>query len=159
MALLPDTSSAKRTITRNTLPIHRIPENSNPALPNYSVKRLRKPMDIISLSTNSGESKVFTVGWTQFSKRLNKLTKLKLHGAEGEPQHESILDPLNQLLFVLANLQIILAKSFQFITVRKRSLGQGNVFTPVCQSFCSHGCIHPPGQTPPWQTLPRQTLP
>ena len=24
------------------------------------------------------------------------------------------------------------------ITVRKRSLGQGNVFTPVCQSFCSH---------------------
>ena len=23
------------------------------------------------------------------------------------------------------------------VTVRKRSLGQGNVFTPVCQSFCS----------------------
>ena len=63
MALLPDTSSAKRTITRNTLPIHRIPENSNPAaLPNYSVERLRKPMDIIYLSTNSGESKVFTMG-------------------------------------------------------------------------------------------------
>ena len=25
------------------------------------------------------------------------------------------------------------------ITARKRSLGQGNVFTPVCQSFCSQG--------------------
>ena len=24
-------------------------------------------------------------------------------------------------------------------TTRKRSLGQGNVFTPVCQSFCSQG--------------------
>ena len=26
---------------------------------------------------------------------------------------------------------------FVFITARKRSLGQGNVFTPVCQWFCS----------------------
>ena len=25
---------------------------------------------------------------------------------------------------------------FVFITARKRSLGQGNVFTPICQSFC-----------------------
>ena len=45
-------------------------------------------------------------------------------------------------------------------------LREGNVFTPVCQSFCSQGglpkCMleytpretpwgrHPPGQTPPW---------
>ena len=30
-------------------------------------------------------------------------------------------------------------------TARKRSLGQGNVFTPVCQSFCSQGGLHPAG--------------
>ena len=29
--------------------------------------------------------------------------------------------------------------SFWLITARKRSLGQGNVFTPVYQSFCSQG--------------------
>ena len=28
------------------------------------------------------------------------------------------------------------------ITARKRSLGQGNVFTPVCQSFCSRGDLY-----------------
>ena len=35
----------------------------------------------------------------------------------------------------------------------KRSLGQGNVFMPACQSFCSQGgwCT-PPRQTPPRQT-------
>ena len=32
-----------------------------------------------------------------------------------------------------------------FVTVRKRSLGQGNVLPPVCQSFCS-------------QWLPKRTL-
>ena len=39
---------------------------------------------------------------------------------------------------------------------RKRSLRQGNVFTPVCQSFCSggvsaplHDGIHPLGRPPP----------
>ena len=31
------------------------------------------------------------------------------------------------------------------ITASKRSLGQGNIFTPVCQSFCSHG------EGVPWQ--------
>ena len=49
-------------------------------------------------------------------------------------------------------------------------LRQGNIFTGVCQSFCSHGVSarHPPpwtdtpvgkspGQTPPGQTPPRQT--
>ena len=55
------------------------------------------------------------------------------------------------------------------ITARKRSLGQGNVFTPVCQSFCSQGGVcptpldaDPPDADPsgyrhlvPWmQTLP-----
>ena len=29
------------------------------------------------------------------------------------------------------------------ITSRKRSLGQGYVFTPVCQSFCSRAALHP----------------
>ena len=36
-------------------------------------------------------------------------------------------------------------------TVRKRSLGQGNVFTPVCQSFCSRGGACP---TTCWDTYP-----
>ena len=30
-------------------------------------------------------------------------------------------------------------KKSRFITARKRGLGQANVFTPVCQSFCSQG--------------------
>ena len=34
-----------------------------------------------------------------------------------------------------------------FITARKQRLGQGNVFTPICQSFCSRGSLS--GQTPP----------
>ena len=55
-------------------------------------------------------------------------------------------------------------KSIHDFTARKRSLGQGNVFTPVCHSV-HRGCIPacngrgctPPGQTPPRQTSPRQT--
>ena len=31
-----------------------------------------------------------------------------------------------------------------FITARKRSLGQGNVFTPVCHSVCRGGSAQPP---------------
>ena len=55
-----------------------------------------------------------------------------------------------------------------FITARKRSLGQDNVFTPVCDSFCSRVCRcydvtscyrqdpPPDGQqpTPTWTTPP-----
>ena len=60
-------------------------------------------------------------------------------------------------------------------TVRKRNLGQGNVFTGVCQSFCSQGegvlvgggglpDRNPPGQwsldrDPTGQKPPRQRLP
>ena len=49
-------------------------------------------------------------------------------------------------------------------------LGKGNVFTPVCQSFCSQGGVsqhalgqtpplgrHPLGKHPPGKTSPRQT--
>ena len=39
------------------------------------------------------------------------------------------------------------------LTTRKRSLGQGNVFTPVCQSFCSQGGVHPHTDTP-WTDPP-----
>ena len=46
-------------------------------------------------------------------------------------------------------------------TARKRSLGQGNVFTPVCQSFCSQGVsdplnagIHTPLGTLTWADTP-----
>ena len=75
-----------------------------------------------------------------------------------------------------------------FITARKRSLGQGNIFSSVCQEFCSQGgggsaSVHagipppprsrlppdqapPPEQTPPGsrhtpreQTPPEQTPP
>ena len=53
-------------------------------------------------------------------------------------------------------------------TARKPSLGQGNVFTPVCQSFCSRGergaysiaCWDPPpGQVSPGRYTPRQVTP
>ena len=32
---------------------------------------------------------------------------------------------------------------YSLITACKRSLGQGNVFTPICQSFCSQGEVYP----------------
>ena len=48
-------------------------------------------------------------------------------------------------------------------------LRKGNVFTPVCQSFCSrgggevsvlvHAGIHPQGRHPPWTDTPWQTPP
>ena len=49
-----------------------------------------------------------------------------------------------------------------FITARKRSLGQGNIFIGMCQEFCSQGglpqCMlgcHPPReQTPPQEQTP-----
>ena len=57
---------------------------------------------------------------------------------------------------------------FLIITARKRSLGQGNIFSSVCQEFCSQGglpqCMlgyhhprtrHPPKADTPWeQTTP-----
>ena len=56
-----------------------------------------------------------------------------------------------------------------FITARKRSLGQGNIFSSVCQEFCSWGVSTwagtPPGQvylpwavTPPWAGNPPTSL-
>ena len=53
----------------------------------------------------------------------------------------------------------------QIFTVRKRKLRKGNVFTPVCPSFCSRGgrCAlpplgrHPLDKHPPWADTPRQT--
>ena len=48
-----------------------------------------------------------------------------------------------------------------FITARKRSLGQGNIFSSVCQEFCPggvsasvHAGIPPPPRHPPEQTPP-----
>ena len=72
-------------------------------------------------------------------------------------------------IFSLRNISLLI------ITARKRSLGQGNVFSSVCQEFCSWGrlpqCMlgyhhhtppgsrHPP-RYPPEQAPPReQTLP
>ena len=54
------------------------------------------------------------------------------------------------LRFLLASLRVSsqLAKTTQIFDVvdiiitLKRSLGQGNVFIPVCQSFCSKGGLH-----------------
>ena len=59
--------------------------------------------------------------------------------------------------------------SFIFITARKRSLGQGNIFTPVCHSVhggsasvhagippprpCPPGIMHPPGPCNPPGTM------
>ena len=47
--------------------------------------------------------------------------------------------------------------SSRLVTARKRSLGQGKVFTPICHSV--HFLGRPPRQTPPKQTPPRQTPP
>ena len=53
----------------------------------------------------------------------------------------------------------------EFFTVRKRSLGQGNIFAPVCHSVQGGTCpgtphpqqVHPPGRySPPAGTPPRQ---
>ena len=47
-----------------------------------------------------------------------------------------------------------------FFTARKRSLDQGNIFSRVCQEFCSQGgsaSVHagiPPGATPPPEQAP-----
>ena len=43
-----------------------------------------------------------------------------------------------------------------FITARKRSLGQGNIFIGVCQEFCSQGgvCLSACWDTPPWEQTP-----
>ena len=38
---------------------------------------------------------------------------------------------------------------FYFITARKRSLGEDNVFKPVCNSVYKRGGVCPPEQTPP----------
>ena len=40
-----------------------------------------------------------------------------------------------------------ISASYYIITARKRSLGQGNIFTSVCQEFCSQGggCLLPGG--------------
>ena len=46
--------------------------------------------------------------------------------------------------------------SFIF-TARKRSLGQDNVYTPVCQSFRSRRAYTSLGRHSPRQTPPRQT--
>ena len=53
-------------------------------------------------------------------------------------------------------------KTFIFYYHPQRRFRQGNVFTPVCESFCSQGgCLphtHPhPEQTPPWADTPGQT--
>ena len=56
-----------------------------------------------------------------------------------------------------------LGVKFLFITARKRSLGQGNIFIGVCQEFCSQGgvsaSVHagmpPPSRHhPPWEQTP-----
>ena len=67
---------------------------------------------------------------------------------------------LCQLNYYFGHKNAILSYHVCVITVRKRSLGQGNFFTPVCDSVHSggvvsaplHAGIHPPGpeaDTPP----------
>ena len=41
-----------------------------------------------------------------------------------------------------------------FITARKRSLGQGNIFVGVCQEFCSRRGGEYLGRCPPWANTP-----
>ena len=61
----------------------------------------------------------------------------------------------------------ILAHTHHIITARKRSLGQGDIFSSVCQEFCPQGglpqCMlgyHPPGtRLPPGSDTPRPGTP
>ena len=48
-------------------------------------------------------------------------------------------------------------KCVLFITARKRSFGQGNIFSSVCQEFCSRGGV--PEQVPPGQVHPQAGTP
>ena len=65
-------------------------------------------------------------------------------------------------------------RSGRIFTARKRSLGQGNIFSSVCQEFCSYGgvCLSacwdttppgsrhpPPEQVPQEQAPPKQAVP
>ena len=63
--------------------------------------------------------------------------------------------------------QIRCQVNYTLITARKTKLREGNVFTPVCQSFCSPGGCLPlvrrggsatPGADTPWQTPPAQCM-
>ena len=48
---------------------------------------------------------------------------------------------------------------FTIITVRKRSLGQGNIFRSVCQEFCPHGGSTWAGTPPRPGTIPGRGTP
>ena len=70
------------------------------------------------------------------------------------------MEPIGKLLLIQFQ--------FQFVTGRKRSLGQGNIFIGVCQEFCSqggvsasvHAGIHPPReQTPSGADTPGSRCP
>ena len=44
---------------------------------------------------------------------------------------------------------LVKTKLFNIVTPHKRGLGQGNIFTSVCQEFCSQGgCLVPGGSAP-----------
>ena len=69
---------------------------------------------------------------------------------------------------ILASQYKVLCEALQCNYRLQTKLRKGNVFTPICQSFCSqegvsasvHAGIHtPPGQTSPGQTPPRQIPP
>ena len=72
------------------------------------------------------------------------------------------------LMFHLLQSQIysdFLCPQFMIFTARKPSLGQGNVFTPICQSFCSQGectCARTdtiPGRHTPFGKYPPKQTP
>ena len=46
----------------------------------------------------------------------------------------------------------------EIFTARKRSMGQGNIFSSMCQEFCTQGGVpgqvHHPGRYPPRQVHP-----
>ena len=48
---------------------------------------------------------------------------------------------------------ICLFEHYVFITARKRSLGQGNIFRSVCQEFCSQRGLSAPGGCLVWRGL------
>ena len=83
----------------------------------------------------------------------------------GPSKHTIILVGYSKLVLILftnTNTRIqTIPQKITSLPPDKRSFGQGNVFTPVCQSFCSQGGVSGSGSrvcTPPW-TPPTHTPP
>ena len=99
------------------------------------------------------------------------------HLTQEPPRHVQSLTYMNKILpppqtctnlFILKHVRLESERLASFwntflllVTARKRSLGQGNVFTSVCQEFCPGGRWGEERCTLPWEDpsrIPRDTV-